>query len=83
MELWNRLKAKIRKQKAGNSAPLIIIQKESDNFETKEYDSIEKAISDLENNINIPKEKLEQLRKSMNNLKHKSSILIKNGEIIN
>jgi len=82
MNLWNRLKAIIIKQKNSNSAPLIIIQKDSDSLETKEYNSIEKAIADLENDINIPKEKFEQLRKSLDNLKYKSSIRIRNGEII-
>jgi len=81
MNIWNRLKGIVKKQN-NKGVPLIIIQKDSDGFETKEYDSIEKAIIDLENDNIIPKEKLEQLRKSMDNLKHKNSIRIKNGEII-
>jgi hypothetical protein len=81
MNIWNRLKGIVKKQN-NKGVPLIIIQKDSDGFETKEYDSIEKAITDLENDNIIPKEKLEQLRKSMDNLKHKNSIRIKNGEII-
>jgi len=60
----------------------LIIQKDSNSMETKEYNSIEKAIADFENDINIPKEKLGQLRKSLGNLKHKSSIRIRNGEIV-
>ena len=82
MNLWNKIKVIIKEQKNFNSAPLIIIQKDSDSSETKEYDSFEKAILDLECDISIPKEKLEQLRMSLDNLKHKSSIRIRNGEII-
>ncbi|HEY5123330.1 MAG TPA: hypothetical protein VIK14_06295 [Ignavibacteria bacterium] len=81
MNIWNRLKGIIKKQNH-NSAPLIIIQKDSDSSETKEYDTVEKAIADLENDLNIPKEKLKVLRKSLENLKNKSSIRIKNGEIV-
>jgi hypothetical protein len=80
MNIWYRLKGIIKKQNH-NSVPLIIVQKDFNSTETKEYYSIEKAIADLENDINIPKEKLEQIRKSPDNLKHKSSIKIRNGEI--
>jgi hypothetical protein len=80
MNIWNRLKGIIKKQNH-NSVPLIIVQKDFNSTETKEYYSIEKAIADLENDINIPKEKLEQIRRSLDNLKHKSSIKIRNGEI--
>jgi len=69
-------------KKSVNSAPLFIIQKDSNSQETKEYSSIGKAISDLENDLNIPKEKLEELRKSLDSLKNKSTIRIKNGEIV-
>jgi len=81
MNIWNKISGIFKKQSKA-SAPLLIIKKDSDGFETKEYDSIEKAISDLENDHNIPKEKLEKLRKSLDNLKNKSSIRIKNGEIV-
>jgi hypothetical protein len=80
MNIWYRLKGIIKKQNH-NSVPLIIVQKDFNSTETKEYYSIEKAIADLENDINIPKEKLEQIRRSLDNLKHKSSIKIRNGEI--
>ena len=80
MKLWNKIISTLRQN--NNSAQLIIIQKNSDGPETKEYDSIEKAIADFENDINIPKEKLEQLRKSLDSLKHKSTIRIRNGEIV-
>jgi hypothetical protein len=49
---------------------------------TKRYSSIEKAIADLENDANISKEKLEQIRKSLDSLKQKNSIRIMNGEIV-
>jgi hypothetical protein len=81
MNIWNRLKGIIKKQNH-NSAPLIIIQKDSDSSETKEYDTVEKAIADLENDANISKEKLEQIRKSLDSLKQKNSIRIMNGEIV-
>ena len=82
MNIWNRLKRIVLRQRNNNPAPLIIIQKDSNSQETKEYSSIEKAIADLENDLNIPKEKLEQLRKSLDSLKNKNSIRIRNGEIV-
>jgi hypothetical protein len=65
MNLWYRLKGMVKKQKTGNSSPLLITQKDSNNMGTKRYSSIEKAIADLENDANISKEKLEQIRKSL------------------
>ena len=82
MKLWNTFRDIFMNKKSVNSAPLFIIQKDSNSQETKEYSSIEKAISDLENDLNIPKEKLEELRKSLDSLKNKSTIRIKNGEIV-
>ncbi len=82
MNIWNKVKGIVKKKKKVNAAPLLIIQKDSNRTKTKEYSSIEKAIADLENDINIPREKLEELRKSLENLKHKNSIRIKNGEIV-
>jgi hypothetical protein len=67
--------------KAG-SAPLLIIKKETDNANVKEYKSIEDAIADLENDPNVSADKIEKLRLSVKNLKNKTSIKIKNGEII-
>lgn len=81
MNIWNNIKGIFKKQNKA-SAPLLIIQKDSSGFETKEYDSIEKAIADLENDSCVSKEKLEELRKSLDNLKNRSSIRIKNGEVI-
>jgi septal ring factor EnvC (AmiA/AmiB activator) len=65
-----------------DSAPLLIIKKDFDDSNIKEYKSIEDAIADLENDPNVPKEKLEKLRTSLKNLKNKTSIKIMNGEII-
>jgi septal ring factor EnvC (AmiA/AmiB activator) len=65
-----------------NSAPLLIIKKVLNDSSIKEYKSIEDAIEDLENDPNVPKEKLEKLRTSLKNLKSKTSIKIMNGEII-
>lgn len=64
------------------SAPLLIIKKVLNDSSIKEYKSIEDAIEDLANDPNVPKEKLEKLRTSLINLKNKTSIKIRNGEII-
>lgn len=64
------------------STPLLIIKKNVDDTKVKEYDSIEEAIADLENDPNVPSDKIEKLRSSLNNLKNKTSIKIRNGEII-
>ncbi|MCX6175577.1 MAG: hypothetical protein NTZ27_12560 [Ignavibacteriales bacterium] len=64
------------------SVPLLIIKKDTDDSNIKEYKSIEEAITDLENDPNVPSDKIEKLRSSLKNLKYKTSIKIKNGEII-
>jgi hypothetical protein len=66
----------------GLSVPLLIIKKGADDINVKEYKSIEEAITDLENDPNVPAEKIEKLRSSLKNLKYKTSIKIKNGEIL-
>ena len=62
--------------------PLLIIKKESDEVNVKEYKSIDEAIADLENDPNVPADILERLKLSFKNLKNKTSIKIRNGEII-
>jgi len=64
------------------SVPLLIIKKDKDDSNVKEYRSIEEAISDLEIDPNVSAEKIKKLRSSLKNLKDKTSIKIKNGEII-
>ena len=64
------------------SAPLLIIKKDADDVNVKEYKSIEEAIADLENDPNVPTCKIEKLRLSLKNLKYKTSIKIRNGEIL-
>lgn len=64
------------------SVPLLIIRKETDDANVKEYMSIEEAIADLEKDPNVPSDKIEKLKLSLNNLKNKPSIKIRNGEII-
>lgn len=64
------------------SSPLVIIKKEADDVNVKEYKSIEEAIADLENDPNVSSEKVARLRLSLKNLKNKTSIKIKNGEIV-
>ncbi len=70
------------KKKHSNTAPLLIIKKDADDANVKEYKSIEEAIADLESDLNVPHDKIEKLRSSLKNLKNKTSIKIKNGEII-
>lgn len=64
------------------SAPLIIIKKETDDANVKEYKSIEETIADLENDPNVPLDKIKNLKLSLKKLKDKTSIKIRNGEII-
>ena len=63
-------------------APLLIIKKDADDVNVKEYKSIEAAIADLEKDPNVSAVKIEKLRVSVKNLKNKTSIKTKNGEII-
>ncbi|MFA7419569.1 MAG: hypothetical protein WCZ90_07770 [Melioribacteraceae bacterium] len=72
----------IFKKKHSDSAPLLIIRKDADNVNVKEYKSIEEAIEDLENDPNVPSDKIRKLKLSLKNLKNKTSIKIKNGEIV-
>ncbi len=69
-------------KKHSDSAPLIIIKKNTADDNIKEYESIEEAILDLENDPNVSSEKIEKLRSSLNTLKNKTSIRIKDGEVI-
>ncbi len=81
MNFWDRLKELFVKKNKSVQAPLFIIQKDSGSSEEKEYNSLELAITNLEKDPNIPKEKLQQLRNSLENLKNKNSLRTKNGEI--
>lgn len=69
------------KKKPKTSAPLIVIRKDSEDT-IKEYNSIEEAIKDLEKDPNISVEKIEKLRSSLKQLKNKTSIKIKDGDIV-
>lgn len=69
-------------KKRPTSAPLILIKKDSDDVNIRKYESIEEAISDLENDPNVPADKIEKLKSSLHQLKNKHSITIRNGEII-
>ena len=48
----------------------------------KEYQSVEEAIADLENDPNVSPAKIERLKDSLKKLKNKTTIKIINGEII-
>lgn len=80
----NTLKKLIRflTKKHSVSAPLLIIKKDADDSNVKEYKSIEEAITELENDPNVPTDKIEILRSSLKNLKNKSSIKIRNSKIV-
>lgn len=80
MNLTEKLKIYFSKKQALVS-PLLIIKKDTD-ANGIEYQSIEDAIADLENELNIPPDKTEKLKSSLRNLKNKTSITIRNGEII-
>jgi hypothetical protein len=69
-------------KKQAEPIPLLIIKKHAADANVKEYNSMEEAIADLENDPNVPAHKIEKLRSSLNTLKNKSSIRIKNGEIV-
>jgi len=64
------------------SGPLLIIRKDVGDENVKEFTSIEEAIEDLEKDPNVSLEKIEKLKSSLKNLKNKTSIKIRNGEII-
>jgi hypothetical protein len=69
-------------QKGKETAPVLIIKKDSDGYRVREFQSAEDAISDLENNPDAPVDKIKKLKSSLLNLKNKNSITIRNGEII-
>ena len=82
--MWNFLKKlkNLFTKKQSVSTPLLIIKKTADDANVREYNSIEEAIADLENDSNVPSEKIEKLKSSVKMLKDKTSIKIKNGELL-
>ena len=72
----------IFRKKPSKSAPLLIIKIDSTDSNIKEYESIDEAIADLANDPNVPVDKIEKLKSSLKQLKNKTSIKIRNGEII-
>lgn len=81
MKFWEMLKS-LFGQNTKASAPLLIIKKETGDSDVREYSSIEDAIADLEKDPNVPAEKIEKLKTSLQKLKNNSTIKILNGEII-
>lgn len=73
---------KIFSRKRVKPVPLLIIRKDSDDTNIKEYESIEAAIADLEKDANVSSDKINRLRTLLKNLKNKTTIRIRNGEII-
>jgi len=62
--------------------PLLIIKQETKETNVKEYLSIDEAIADLEKDPNVSAAKIEKLKSSLKQLKNKTSIKIRNGEIM-
>lgn len=81
MGFFTKKHSKLSTVKTG-SVPLLIIKKDADEANVKKYKSIEDAIADLENDPNVPSDKIEKLKSSVKMLKDKTSIKIRNGEII-
>jgi septal ring factor EnvC (AmiA/AmiB activator) len=69
-------------KKQPKSAPLLIIKKETDEPNVKEYNSIEEAIADLEKDPNVSADKIDKLRSTLKKLKNNTSIKIKDGKIL-
>ena len=69
-------------KKHTKSAPLLIIRKEADNARVQEFKSVDDAIADLENDPNVSLDKIAKLKATLKQLKDKTSIIIRNGEII-
>lgn len=63
--------------------PLLIIKKSAADPNIKKYTSVEEAIADLETDPNVSPEKIEKLKLSLNSMKNRSSIIIRDGEIVN
>ncbi len=63
-------------------APLIIIKKDKAEGNVMEYKSIDDAIADLEKDPNVSSAKIENLKSSLKQLKNKTSIKIRNGDIL-
>ncbi|MBI2417728.1 MAG: hypothetical protein HYV28_07460 [Ignavibacteriales bacterium] len=64
------------------NAPLLVIKRVSNDWGTTEFHSIEEAIVELENDPNVPFDKIEKLKISLEKLKNRSSITIRNGDIV-
>ena len=59
-------------------APVVSVNDE----EVKTYNTVAEAITDLENDPNLPKEKLDKLKVTLSELKLTGKVKIKNGEVI-
>jgi hypothetical protein len=70
------------RRKTTETSPLLIIKKNAEDGLVREYISIEEAIAELETDPNVSVEKIEKLRVSVENLKDKKILKIKNGELL-
>jgi len=73
---------KLFSKKETPTVPLLIIKKGIGDDNVKEFNSIEEAMAELEKDPNVSLEKIEKLKSSFKELKNKTSIKIRNGEII-
>lgn len=64
------------------TAPLLIIRKDAEKENIKEYNTIEEAISELEDDLSVSKDKIVKIKSSLHNLRFKSIVKIKDGEIV-
>ncbi len=74
--------ANLFSKKQPSPLPLLIIKKNAGDENVKEYTSVDEAIADLESDPNVPAHKIEKLRMSLKEVKNKSTIRIRNGEIV-
>ncbi|MEW6507719.1 MAG: hypothetical protein AB1432_08250 [Bacteroidota bacterium] len=81
MNILKKLMALFSKKISG-SVPLLILRKNLDEEVIKEYNSVEEAIADLENDPDVSSEKIKRLKIALRSLKNKTTIKIINGEVI-
>ncbi|RPI19875.1 MAG: hypothetical protein EHM58_00350 [Ignavibacteriae bacterium] len=80
MKIFSKLRFFFCKSLSVRDSPIVILTKSSD---TKEFLSIDEAVKELESDPDISKEKIEKLKESIEMLKNKRRIKIKNGNLIN
>lgn len=82
MNIVKKISEIFLKRNREKGTPLLIIKKEPADTIVKELMLIEESIAELEKDPNVSIEIISKLKKSFKNLKNKTSIKIKDGEII-